>query len=323
MKKLVSVVSGCYNEEGNVEELYRRVAAAFELLPEVDWELIFIDNGSTDGTVDAVKALARDDHRLKMIVNVRNFGHIRSHFHGLVQAHGDAVILMSSDLQDPPEMVVDFVRKWQEGYKVVLGVKTESEETPLLFLLRTAYYDLLNTMSAVTLTRNNTGFGLYDRVVMDVLRDIKDPYPYYRGMVAELGFESAKIPFKQPRRVRGITKNNFYTLYDMAMLGITNHSKVPLRLATLLGFVVALISILVGTGYFVAKMVLWNNFNAGQAPTVIGLFFLGAVQLIFMGILGEYIGAIHTQVMNRPRVIEKERVNFEAPRRLSDVEARS
>ncbi len=307
----ISIVSPCFNEELNVEELYRQVKEVIASLPGYTYEHIFIDNDSSDRTVEILKRLALQDRNVKIIVNSRNFGHIRSPYYGLLQAGGEAVILLVSDLQDPPAMIRDFVRKWEEGYKVVLGVKTQSRETPAMFLLRKMYYDLIGRLSDIKLTKNNTGFGLYDRRIIEVLRDVNDPYPYFRGLVSEIGFESAKIEYTQPARTRGITKNNFYTLFDIGMLGITNHSKVPLRLATIIGFILSLVSLLIAFGYFVAKLIFWNQFSIGVAPLVIGLFFFSSVQLFFIGIIGEYVGSIQTQVLKRPLVIEKERVNFD------------
>ena len=309
-KKLISIVTPCYNEEENVAELYRQVKEVFDSLPSYRYEHIFIDNASSDRTVAILKEIAQADKNVKIIVNSRNFGHIRSPFHGMLQAFGDAVILVVADLQDPPPMIRDFLQKWEEGYKVVLGVKTNSEETPAMFLIRKMYYNLISKLSEVELTKNNTGFGLYDRKIIDSLRTINDPYPYFRGLISEIGFESAKIEYLQPRRRRGITKNNFYTLYDMAILGITNHSRVPLRVATMLGFAMSALSLLVSVGYLIAKLIFWSTFSAGIAPVVIGLFFFSSVQLFFIGILGEYIGLIYTQVQKRPLVIEKERINF-------------
>jgi polyisoprenyl-phosphate glycosyltransferase len=307
---LISIVTPCYNEEENVEELYRQVKEVFATLPHCSYEHIFIDNASRDRTVEILKGIARGDRNVKIIVNSRNFGHIRSPYHALLQADGDAVILIVADLQDPPEMIRDFVAKWQEGYKIVLGVKTQSRETPAMFLARKLYYDFIGRLSEVHLTKNNTGFGLYDREIIGILRQIDDPYPYFRGLISDIGFESAKIEYTQPARMRGFTKNNFYTLYDIAMLGITNHSKVPLRLAAMLGFLLSILSFIVAFGYFVAKLIWWNTFTLGTAPVVTGLFFFSSVQLFFIGIIGEYIGSIHTQVLKRPLVIEKERVNF-------------
>jgi polyisoprenyl-phosphate glycosyltransferase len=310
MKK-ISIVTPCYNEEDNVEELYQRIKAVMTGLDGFEYEHIYIDNASTDRTEAILRRLAGQDRRVKVILNARNFGHIRSPYYGLLQAHGDAVISMASDLQDPPEMILDYLKKWQEGYKVVMGVKSQSKETWVMFALRTLYYKTLAKLSDVQLIENFTGFGLYDRQVMDVLRKIDDPYPYFRGLIADIGFPAARIEFVQPTRKRGITKNNFYTLYDMAMLGLTNYTKVPLRLATMAGFGIAFISFLVGLFYLVYKLINWQNFELGLAPLVVGLFFFGAVQLIFLGIVGEYVGAIYTQVLHRPLVIEKERINFD------------
>ncbi len=245
-----------------------------------------------------------------MIVNTRNFGHIRSPYHAILQAQGDIIIALASDLQDPPERIPEFIEKWEEGYKVVIGVKKQSEESSLFYFLRTVYYRGLRALSDVPLIENFTGFGLYDREVIKVIRDINDPYPYFRGMIADLGFERAEVVFTQPRRKRGISKNNFYTLYDLAMLGVTNYTKIPLRLATMFGFFSAIVSFLIGFAYLVYKLIFWFEFSLGSAPIIIGLFFLGSIQLFFLGIVGEYIGAIYTQVMRRPLVIEKERINF-------------
>jgi glycosyltransferase involved in cell wall biosynthesis len=315
--KLISVVSGSFNEESNVTELYERLCATFaERLPTYAFEIIFIDNASTDGTVAVLKGLARHDARVKIIVNNRNFGHIRSGYHAFLQAQGDAVVVMASDLQDPPEMLPDFVSKWEEGYKIVLAQKTTSDESPLFFLVRKTYYNLINRLSEIELVKNATGFGLYDRRVVEDIRRVDDPYPYFRGLICDLGYDRALIPFTQPARKRGFSKNNFYTLWDMAMLGLTNHSKVPLRLAIFAGCGVGAISFVVAFAYLIYKLLFWSNFQVGTAPLVIGMFFIGAVQLVFIGLLGEYIGAIHTQVLRRPPVIEKERINFD--RSLTD-----
>jgi glycosyltransferase involved in cell wall biosynthesis len=311
-RKFISVVSGCYNEEENIRELYDRVTRVMaEQLPDYSYELIVIDNCSKDRTVEIVKGLCREDHRVKAILNTRNFGHIRSGYHAMLQARGEAAVMMASDLQDPPEMIPDFVRKWEEGYKIALGQKTDSEESSFFFLIRKAYYTIVNRLSDIPLVKNVTGFGLYDRAVIEDIRKIGDPYPYLRGLICDLGYEQALIPFTQPVRKRGFTKNNFYILYDMAMLGFTSHSKIPLRLATLSGFCMSALSFLVGLTYLVYKLLFWAKFQAGTAPVVIGLFFLGAIQLFFIGILGEYIGSIHTQVLRRPPVIERERINFD------------
>jgi glycosyltransferase involved in cell wall biosynthesis len=307
---LISVVSPCYNEQENVEEVYRQVKAIFANLPSYQYEHIFIDNASKDKTVLILKKMALEDKNVKIIVNSRNFGHIRSPFHGMLQSSGDAVILLVSDLQDPPALIRDFICKWEKGYKVVLGVKTRSKESFAMFFIRKMYYDLIGRLSEIQLTKNNTGFGLYDRKIIEILKEINDPYPYFRGLISDIGFESAKIEYTQPARKRGITKNNFYTLYDIAMLGITNHSKVPLRLAAMSGFALSSISLLIAIGYFIAKLLFWSTFSLGTAPVVTGLFFFSSVQLFFIGIIGEYVGSIHTQVLKRPLVIEQERINF-------------
>ncbi|MFZ2267943.1 MAG: glycosyltransferase family 2 protein [Azonexus sp.] len=309
-RPLISVMTPCFNEEENVGPLYERIKAAFSKLPEYRYEHLFIDNASSDRTVERIKALASEDKNVKLIVNCRNFGHIRSPLHAFFQTTGDAVIVMVSDLQDPPELIPEFVKKWAEGFKIVIGVKPESQESPLMFLVRKLYYKGVGKISDVPLINNFTGFGLYDREVVEAVRATGDRYPYFRGLIADLGYPRAEIPFVQPQRVHGITKNNFYSLYDTAMLGITSHSKVPLRLATMAGFFLGFVSLLIAMGYLVAKLLLWDNFTLGMAPLVIGVFFFASVQLFFIGILGEYIGAIHTQVTKRPLVIEQERVNF-------------
>ena len=308
---LISVVMPCFNEEGNVAEAYRRVKEVFQALPDYTYEHIFIDNASQDRTVEILKEIASHDKNVKIIVNTRNFGHIRSPHHALHEASGDAVIPIVSDLQEPPELIAEFIKKWEEGYKVVIGVKTRSQETFFMSLIRNSYYDLIGRLSDIKMIKNFTGFGLYDRQVINVIKKINDPYPYLRGLVADLGYEFAIVEFTQIARKRGITKNNFYTLYDMAMLGITNHSKVPLRLATMAGFALSFFSLLVAFGYLLAKVIFWDTFSFGMAPIIIGIFFFSSVQLFFIGIIGEYLGAIHTQVLRRPWVIEKDRINFD------------
>lgn len=308
-KKLISIVTPCYNEVENIDELYQRITAAMATLP-YDYEHICIDNCSTDGTVNRIKEIAANDKRLKLIVNARNFGHIKSPYYGILQSRGDACILIASDLQDPPEMIAEFIKKWEEGYKTVLAVKPESDESSTMFFLRKTYYRFITKISEVPLVRNATGAGLFDRAVIDILRNIQDSYPYFRGLLCEIGFPIALVPFKQPRRQRGITKNNFYTLYDIAMLGITNHSKIPLRLMAMSGFMLSFLSLIVALVFFVAKLLYWDSFQLGTAPILIGIFFFGAIQAFFIGVLGEYIGSIHTQVRNMPLVVEMERVNF-------------
>jgi glycosyltransferase involved in cell wall biosynthesis len=312
----LGVVTACYNEEDNVADVYEQVRAVMQSLPPRDgepytYEHVFIDNASTDRTVEILRDICRRDRSVKVVVNTRNFGHIRSPFHGLLQAGGDAVICIVADLQDPPGMIRDFVAKWEEGFRVVVGVKQESLEKRSMFFVRGMFYRLIDRLSEVPLVRNFTGFGLYDRTVMDTLREIDDPYPYFRGLICDLGYARAEIPYTQPTRQRGVTKNNFYSLYDMAMLGITNHSKVPLRLAAMAGFAMSIVAVIVAVVYLVLKLTMWDTFDLGLAPLVIGVYLLGAVQLFFIGILGEYIGSIHTQVYHRPLVIEKERINFD------------
>ncbi len=310
MRKKISVVTPCYNEEGNANAIYTAVKSIMDAKSEYDYEHIFIDNHSTDKTVAILKDIAAKDINVKLIVNSRNFGHIRSPYYGLLQSSGDATIMIVSDLQDPPALINDFIDNWEQGHKIVIGVKNESEESFLMFAIRKSFYNLINRLSDIKLIKNYTGFGLYDKQIIDILRTIDDPYPYFRGLICDIGFEIIKIPYVQPQRFRGFTKNNFYTLYDIAMLGITNHSKVPLRLATMVGFMASLLSLLVALIYFVYKLLFWNSFTLGSAPLIIGIFLFSAVQLMFIGIIGEYVGSIHTQVLKRPLVIEQERINF-------------
>lgn len=308
--KLISVVSSCYNEEENVELLYEAVKAIFAGLPQYRYEHILIDNASKDRTAERLRALAARDANVKVILNTRNFGHIRSPYHGILQARGDAVIGMASDFQDPPELIPLFLQKWEEGYRIALGVKSEAVESGLFYAIRDRYYRTLGRIADIEIVRQATGFGLYDRTVVEALRQMNDPYPFFRGLLAEVGYDVARVPFTQPPRRRGVTSQNFYTLYDIAFLGIVNHSKVPLRLATMIGFATAILSLLVALGYLAYKLLFWQEFTVGIAPLVIGLFFLSSVQLFFVGIVGEYIGSIYTQVRNHPHVFEKERINF-------------
>jgi polyisoprenyl-phosphate glycosyltransferase len=312
VKKLISVVTGCFNEEQNVEEVHRQVRAVFERLPDYRYEHIFIDNASTDDTVRVLKSVAAEDPRVKIIVNSRNFGHVRSGYHGMMEAGGDAVIFLVADLQDPPELILEFVRRWEEGYKMVLGVKKASGESTLMFRLRKLYYRLINRLSAIPLVESFAGYGLFDRQVMEILKGFDEPYPYFRGMLSEVGFEQYQVEYVQPERERGKSKSSFLTLFDFAMLGFTNHSKIPLRLATLLGFGCATVSLAVAIIYFGYKLLYWDQFELGQAPVVVGIFFFASVQLFFLGIVGEYVGSIHTYVQKRPLVIERERINFDA-----------
>lgn len=313
MKKLISVVSSAFNEQDNIEELCARIKQTCETLQDnYDYEQIILDNGSTDNTAQKLRDLAATDKHIKVILNTRNFGHIRSPYYGILQAKGDAVISIASDLQEPPELIIDFINKWEQGYKVVLGQKTSSKENKIMFLIRTFYYKLLNLFndSGTKLLEHCTGFGLYDKDVVDKLKNFNEPYPYLRGLVCELGYELTCVQFCQNKRQKGTSKNSFYTLYDIAMLAFTNYSKVPLRIATMFGFILSILSFCLAIFYLIFKLLFWYHLPAGIAPILISVFFFFSVQLFFIGILGEYLNAILTQVQNRPLVIEKERINF-------------
>lgn len=309
MKK-ISVVTPCYNEEDNVLELYQRVKNTISKIDGYIYEHIFIDNASSDKTVDILKDIAKDDLNVKIIVNSRNFGHMCSPVYGMFQANGDVIISIVSDLQDPPEMIPQFISEWEKGNDIVLAIKKSSEENGLMFNIRKMYYNLLSRLSEVEVFKNYTGFGLYDKKVMNAVKELKDPYPFFRGMIAEVGFKVSKIDYAQPVRLRGITKNNFYTLYDIGMLGIINNSKIPLRMAIFIGLFFGMGSFLVGIGYLIAKLLFWDTMSLGIAPLIIMSSFMFSIMLFFIGIVGEYIGAIYTQVLNRPLVFEKERINF-------------
>ena len=310
-RKIITIITPCYNEELNVREVHRRMRAVMQGMPQYEYRHLFIDNASRDGTVQVLRQLASEFPEVRVIVNARNFGHLRSPVHAFFEADGDAVGFLFADLQDPPELFVEMLAKWEQGFPIVAAIKTSSDEAGLMYGIRTAYYNLVGRLTDVQVLSHFTGFGLYDRDVVELLKQkFPDPYPYFRGMIAELGLPHAEVVYNQGRRMRGITKNNFYTLYDLAMLGITNLSKVPLRLVTLAGFISAIFSFVLGFIYFVYKIVFWNSFSVGVAPLVLGLFFLGSVQLLCLGIIGEYLGSVHTIVQNRPLVIEKERINF-------------
>ena len=311
-KKLISLVTPCYNEEGNITKVYEQVKTLIEeQLNDYVYEHIFIDNASTDQTVELLKDIAKKDKNVKIIVNSRNFGHIRSPVYAMMQAGGDVVISLVADLQDPPEMIVDFIRANEEGYNIVLAIKVNSQEKRLMYKARSLYYRLLNRITDTEIYENYTGFGLYDRKTIEALRRMPDAYPFFRGMISEIGYKVKKIPYNQPVRVKGVTKNNFYTLYDIGILGLINNSKVLLRLSIFIGFIVGFLSIIVGIFYFVKKLMYWESFSLGLAPMLIGGSLMFSVVLFFIGILGEYTGQIYTQTLNRPLVFEKERINFE------------
>lgn len=311
-KKVISIVSGCYNEEGNLQEFYDRIIKVMSGFPQYSYEIIIADNCSTDKSRDILRRIATKDKKFKVIFNANNFGSLRSGYNALLKASGDALFLLCSDLQDPPELLADLIRKWEEGYQVVAVIKSQSKENLPMFLLRRFYYWLLSKFSDTDhIIQNFTGFGLYDRKVMDALKQYHDPNPYFRGFISEIGFRRADVEYVQEKRKHGSSKHNFFTLYDVAMSGFVAHSKLPLRLAALSGFSLAGISLLIALVYFVYKLMYWDTFSLGLAPLVVGMFFFFAVQLIFIGIIGEYVGAILTQVRNHPLVIEDEKLNFE------------
>jgi glycosyltransferase involved in cell wall biosynthesis len=312
-QKTISIMTPCYNEEENVLNVYNQVREVMVGIGRYEYEHIFIDNSSKDNTVAILKSIAAQDKNVKIIVNARNFGHIRSPIHALFQARGDAVISIVADLQDPPRMIPAMVREWENGAYCVLGIKRTSEEASLMFWLRKQYYRLVDRISSIETIQNFTGFGLYDRKVVELVRSFEDPYPYFRGMIAEIGLPTVKLMYDQPARKFGTTNNNWYSLYDIGMLGIINNSKIPLRLAVLAGFLGATGSFLVAMIYLVLKLVFWSTFSFGLAPMLIGVFFISSLQLVFLGVMGEYIGAIYTQVQNRPYVVELDRINFEVP----------
>lgn len=308
--KIISITSSCYNEAENLPELHRRLTAVMAQFPEYDYEIIWSDNHSTDSSREVIRGLCARDRHLKAIFNAANFGQVRSPYNALMAAKGDAVVMMCSDLQESPELVADFIRAWEKGAKVVCGVKPTSRESKLMFFVRGIYYRLIRALSDTPQIANFTGFGLYDRCVVEAMKRFHEPNPYIRGLVAEIGFERVEIPYEQQARQHGRTKNNFFSLYDYAMNGFVNHTKLPLRLAAFTGFALAGLSFLTALVYFIYKLVYWDSFTVGLAPLVIGLFFFASVQLIFIGVIGEYVGAIWTQVKAKPLVVEEERINF-------------
>lgn len=311
MMKKVSILIPCYNEEENVEAI---CGAVTDILKKecsaYDYEIIFIDNSSTDSTKQLIRGMCEKDEKVKAIFNAKNFGQFNSPFYGLLQATGDCVISMVCDFQDPVELIPQYIREWENGYKIVIGIKTNSEENKLVYFARGLYYKFIKKFSEVEQIEHFTGSGLYDRDFIEVLRNLDDPKPFLRGLVAELGYERKEIFYTQPKRRAGKTKNNWYTLYDAAMLSITSYTKIGLRLCTFFGFFFGLFSALIGLVYLIYKLIYWDSFIVGMAPVAIGIFFIGAVQLIFIGMLGEYIISINQRVMKRPLVVEEERINF-------------
>jgi glycosyltransferase involved in cell wall biosynthesis len=310
IKKIITIVSPTYNEEDNILLFFERINNIVKNITKYQFEFLIIDNASTDNTIKILRELAKKNQHVKIILNTRNFGHIRSPYWGIIQSQGHATIYLASDLQDPPELIPEFIKAWEAGYKIALGVKPESKDHFFMHYLKKSYYHLLNKISDVPLVKNATGFGLYDKSILDLIRKINDPYPYLRGMIAELGYEVKSIPFVQERRERGISKNNIYTLFDIGMLGIINHSAIPIRLASFFGFIIGSISLVIALFFFIFKLLYWDNFPLGVSPIIIGMFFMFGLVLIFIGLLGEYIASIHTYLRNRPVVVEKERINF-------------
>ncbi|MBI5101262.1 MAG: glycosyltransferase [Nitrospirae bacterium] len=310
--KLISILTPCYNEEDNIRNVYTRVKEIISGLRNYRYEHIFIDNSSRDRTVPILKEIAAQDKNVKVIVNMKNFGVYRSPIHGLFQTRGDAVIPLAADFQDPPELISEFVKKWEEGYKIVAAVKSQSLESPIMRGLRNIYYRTISYLSEDSeQIRNFTGYGLYDREVIELIKSTGDHYPYVRGLIGDMGYDVARVEYTRPVRKFGLSKNSLYDLYGQAMNGITHHSKIPLRLATFVGFFMSFISMMLAFAYGIYKLIYWQSFTLGLAPLVIGLFFFASVQLISLGIIGEYIGAIYSRLFQRWLVIEKERINFD------------
>ena len=314
MKK-ISIVVPCYNEQDNVEALAAAIKDKFEnieILKKYDYEVLFMDNDSQDRTREILRRMCKEDkHHIKAIFNAKNFGQFNSPYYGMLQTDGDATMLMAADFQDPPEMIEKFVTGWEEGYKIVIGIKEHSTDGRFIYALRCLYYDMIKKFSQVAQIEHFTGFGLYDRAFIQVMRKLDDPTPFLRGIVAELGFKRKEIPYDQPRRRAGKTSNNFYTLYDAAMLSFTSYTKIGLRVATFAGAICAGLSMLTAFVYLIMKLIWWDRFPAGMTPLLIGMLFLGSVQIFFIGLLGEYVLNINQRVMKRPLVVEEERLNFE------------
>ena len=305
----ISIVTPTYNEEGNIEKLCLDIKQEMKKI-NLDYEHIVIDNSSTDKTIEILRNICRNDKNVKVIINSRNFGHIRSPYYGLLQSSGDACILMASDFQDPVDMIPKYLEEWKKGSKIVLGKKITSEENSFFFFIRNFFYKFLNKISETNLTENTTGSGIFDKSIIDQLKKINDPYPYLRGLINEIGEKINLVEFNQPNRKAGKTKNNFFTLYDIGMLGVIKHSRAPIRFVTFLGFLFSLFSILTAIVYFIYKLFFWNSFELGIAPLIIGIFGFASIQILLLGIIGEYVGILLIHQRNMPLVIEKERVNF-------------
>ena len=310
MKK-ISVFIPCYNEEANVEPLVGEIVHVFKNeLPNYDYEILFIDNCSIDGTRDCLKKICSENPKIKAIFNARNFGPARSSHHGMLQTTGDCTICMFADFQTPANLLPKFVEEWEKGYKIVSAIRVKSEENFIMRILRLLYYKIICKMSDIEQIEHFTGFGLYDKSFVDIMRSLKDPMPYGKGIVSELGYKRKDIPFEQPKRRAGKSSYNLFRYYDIAMLGFTSYTKTGLRLASITGFIFSILSFLIAIAYLIYKILYWQWFSVGIAPLVIGIFFLGSIQLFFLGFIGEYIMAINTRVMNRPLVVEEDRVNF-------------
>lgn len=311
MKKLISVLIPCYNEVENVQPISLAIINEFVTkLPQYDYEIVFIDNFSTDGIRKKIEQICKINPKIKAIFNAKNFGQFNSPYYGMCQTHGDCTIAMCCDFQDPVELIPRFVAEWEKGYKIVSAIKTQSEENKIVRFLRTCYYKAIKKMSSVDQIEHFTGTGLYDKSFIDVLRELDDPMPFLRGIVAELGPLRKDIEYTQAKRRAGKTHNNWYTLYDAAMLSFTSYTKVGLRIATIMGFCFSLLTMLIAIIYLCAKLIWWEAFPMGTAPMLIGMFFIGSVQLFFIGLVGEYVLNINARVMHRPLVVEEKRVNF-------------
>lgn len=308
--KTISFVVPCYNEEENVIPLSEAIMEEMKKLPQYDYEIIFIDNDSQDRTRELLRGLCAGNPRIRAIFNAKNFGQFNSPFYGLLQVNGDCGILMAADFQDPPALIPRLVQGWEEGYRIVAAIKTKSQENKLMYALRSCYYKLIRKMSDVEQIDQFTGFGLYDRAFLEVLKQLDDPTPFLRGIVAELGFRRKDIEYTQPQRRAGKTSNNFFRLFDAAMLSFTSYTKAGLRIATFLGIIGSAVCLLIAVVYLIQKLLHWDNFYAGMAPMLIGMCLLGSVQLFFIGLIGEYIMSINNRVKHRPLVVEEERINF-------------